>query len=122
MLGDISDMILATVELAIDAEINENVSGHILLLYEEDDTEEFTVDEGVITVTSSYGLSLSAGKMYVPFGVFTPTLSQTPLRLNLARRTNHDFWQRTGLSSSRYPWISLTDPLWRQQMTTRLMT
>jgi hypothetical protein len=41
---DSSDITLATVELGIDAKVNEHVKGHILFLYEEDETD-FDVDE-----------------------------------------------------------------------------
>jgi hypothetical protein len=82
---DSSDITLATVELEIDARINEWVSGHLLLLYEEDDTEDFTVDEGIITIgnTAKFPFYLSAGKMYVPFGNFESNMIQDPLTLEL---------------------------------------
>ncbi len=82
---DSSDITLATVELEIDAQINEWVNGHLLLLYEDDDTEDFTVDEGIITIgnTEKFPLYLSAGKMYVPFGNFESNMIQDPLTLEL---------------------------------------
>lgn len=79
---DSSDITLATVELGIDAKVNENVEGHILFLYEEDGTD-FDVDEGTITVTSPYGLYLTAGKMYVPFGMFNSHFITDPMTLDL---------------------------------------
>jgi len=66
--GDTSDIALATVELGLDAEINDRVSGHILMLYE--DGGDFTIDEGTITITAPYGAAFTGGKMYVPFGSF----------------------------------------------------
>ncbi len=82
---DSSDITLATVELEIDTRMNEWISGHLLLLYEEDDTEDFTVDEGIITIgnTEKFPLYLSAGKMYVPFGNFESNMIQDPLTLEL---------------------------------------
>jgi hypothetical protein len=82
---DSSDITLATVELEIDAQINEWVNGHLLLLYEDDETEEFTVDEAIITIgnTEKFPLYLSAGKMYVPFGNFESNMIQDPLTLEL---------------------------------------
>lgn len=77
-----SDIVLATVEIGIDAEINDKVSGHILLLWEEDDTP-LDVDEGTITLTAPYGLSLTAGKMYVPFGAFNSHFISDPFTLEL---------------------------------------
>jgi hypothetical protein len=79
---DSSDITLATVELGIDAKVNEHVEGHILFLYEEDETD-FDVDEGTITITSPYGLYLAAGKMYVPFGAFNSHFITDPLTLDL---------------------------------------
>ena len=79
---DESDIALATVEVGLDAEINDKVSGHILLLYE-DDGADFTVDEGYITLTAPYGLSLTAGRMYIPFGVFNSHFISDPLTLEL---------------------------------------
>lgn len=85
--NDDSDIALATVELGIDAKINENVEGHILFLYEEDtfgpENANVIVDEGTITITSSYGLSLTAGKMYVPFGMFNSHFITDPMTLDL---------------------------------------
>ncbi|MEE9614737.1 MAG: LbtU family siderophore porin [Thermodesulfobacteriota bacterium] len=81
--GDTSDIVLATMELAIDVEINEFVSGHILFLWEEDGTEPVDLDEGYITIASPYGLSLTAGKMYVPFGMFNSHFISDPQTLEL---------------------------------------
>ncbi|MCD6186195.1 MAG: LbtU family siderophore porin, partial [Deltaproteobacteria bacterium] len=82
---DSSDITLATVELELDAKINEWASGHLLFLYEDDDTEDFTVDEAIITIgnTEKFPLYLSAGKMYVPFGNFESNMIQDPLTLEL---------------------------------------
>lgn len=81
--GDSSDIVLATVEIRMDAKINNFVKGNVLLLYEEDDTEEFTVDEGTITVIGPFGEFLKAGKMYVPFGVFNSHFISDPQTLEL---------------------------------------
>ncbi|MCK4739333.1 MAG: LbtU family siderophore porin [Deltaproteobacteria bacterium] len=77
-----SDITLATVEVAIDAKINENVEGHILFLWEEDGGP-IALDEGTITINSSYGLSLTAGKQYVPFGNFESHFVSDPQTLEL---------------------------------------
>ncbi|MBE9535975.1 MAG: LbtU family siderophore porin [Proteobacteria bacterium] len=78
---DTSDITLSTVELGIDAKVNDNVEGHILFLYEDD--EDVVVDEGTITITSDYGISLTAGKMYVPFGMFNSHFITDPMTLDL---------------------------------------
>ncbi len=80
-----SDAALATMEFGIDAEINEYVSGHVLFLWEEDDTEPVDIDEGVITLTRGDGCPgyFSAGKMYVPFGNFASSMISDPLTLEI---------------------------------------
>ena len=81
---DSSDIVLATVELGIDAEITKHVSGHILFLYEEDDTD-LEVDEGIISINGEdvLPLYLNAGQMYVPFGNFESHMISDPLTLDL---------------------------------------
>ncbi len=74
-------IVAATAEIAIDAEINEHVNGHILLLWEEHDP--IHMDEATIEVTTPYGLVVTAGKMYVPFGVFNSNFVSDPLTLEL---------------------------------------
>jgi hypothetical protein len=81
--GDSSDITLATVELGLDVDINEYVKGHILMLWEEDSTDPIAMDEGTIIFSSPYGLTLTAGKMYVPFGVFSSHFISDPLTLEL---------------------------------------
>ncbi|NVM21797.1 MAG: LbtU family siderophore porin [Desulfobacterales bacterium] len=82
---DSSDIVLATVEVGFDAKVNEWVSGHILFLYEEDDTEPMDVDEGTITMRNPEVCpgSVTAGKMYLPFGNFETNMVSDPLTLEL---------------------------------------
>lgn len=79
------DIVLATVELGIDTDLNENISGHISLLYEEDETEPMDIDEGFITVHggSPFPWAIHAGKMYVPFGRYDTFFVSDPLTLEL---------------------------------------
>jgi hypothetical protein len=81
--GDTSDIVLATVQLGLDAEINERVTAHIQLLWEEDDTEPIDMDEGTITYQAPGNLSVIAGKMYIPFGVFNSHFISDPIVLEL---------------------------------------
>ena len=83
--NDESDIVLATVELGIDIDLHKYVSGHILLLWEEDDTEPVDLDEGFITLgnTEFFPVYLQAGKMYVPFGNFESNMISDPLTLEL---------------------------------------
>lgn len=80
-----SDITLATFEFSIDAELSDNIKGHTLLLWEEDDTEPLDLDEATITLggNNSYPIYLSAGKMYVPFGAFNSHFISDPLVLEL---------------------------------------
>uniref|UniRef100_UPI0033653002 LbtU family siderophore porin n=1 Tax=Candidatus Albibeggiatoa sp. nov. BB20 TaxID=3162723 RepID=UPI0033653002 len=81
---DSSDVTLATVELAIDAQIHKWVSGHVLFLFEEDATEELVVDVGYITIgnTDYSPLYLSAGRMYL-FGGYETNMISDPLTLDI---------------------------------------
>lgn len=75
---------LATVELGIDARLNANVDGHILVLHEDGDTEPWEVDEGTVTLHAKDNLVfLTAGRMYVPFGHFDSNMVSDPMTLEL---------------------------------------
>jgi len=81
-----SDLTLATVELTLDAEIVEGITGHLGLLWEEDDTETQNLDEGYITfgATEAIPFYAKAGKMYLPFGNFESAFIGDPLTLEMA--------------------------------------
>lgn len=80
-----SDLVLATVELGVEVSLNDYLSGHVLLLWEEDETEPVDVDEAVISLNGGERLPLyvNAGKMYVPFGRFESHFVSDPLTLEL---------------------------------------
>ncbi len=80
-----SDIALATVELGVDVNIAKHVGGHILFLWEEDDTEPVDVDEAFIILDGEdvVPLYLNAGKMYVPFGNFESHFISDPLTLEI---------------------------------------
>mgnify|MGYP000916669688 CR=1 FL=1 len=82
---DSSDIILSTVELGVDVDIAKHVSGHVLFLWEEDDTEPVDMDEGFITLDGEdiVPLYLTAGKMYVPFGNYETFFISDPLTLEI---------------------------------------
>lgn len=81
-----SDIALATVELAADAQLNKAVSGHLLFLYEDDQGDDnVLIDEAVITLHMPRSLLyVSAGRQYVPFGNFESMMVSDPLTLELA--------------------------------------
>jgi len=81
--GTTSDVTLATIEAGIDGEVNDHVKGHILLLWEEDTTDPLAIDEGTLTIQLKDGLSLTAGKMYLPFGAFNSHFVSDPQTLAL---------------------------------------
>src|SRR5690554_50427 len=70
--GETSDLQLATVELTADVEINENIAGHLTLLWEEEGTDNVEVDQAVIFLRHpvcfwSHYVTFTGGKMYLPF-------------------------------------------------------
>lgn len=75
-----SDIALATVELGLDASLNERVSAHVTFLYEEDATD-FGLDEGTISYGLNDTVSLTAGRMYVPFGRYDSFMVSDPQTL-----------------------------------------
>ena len=85
---DDSDLCLTTVELGIEAEVNEWLNAGVLLLYEDaasfagdDDETSVDLDEAIATIgnTEAYPLYFSAGKMYVPFGALLTHFPDDPL-------------------------------------------
>lgn len=91
---------LATVELAIDAKINQAVTANALILHE--DGEDFVLDQGTITVeTGTVPGKIVAGRFYVPFGVFESNLISDPLTLELGE-TQEAALQWTGERAGFY--------------------
>lgn len=80
-----SGVALATVELGIDASINEWTSANVLILHEDDAPDTWEVDEGGITIGKSgeYPYFVSVGRMYVPFGAYETRLVSDPLTLEI---------------------------------------
>lgn len=81
-----SDISLATVELMINAEIVDGISGYVALLWEEDASEESLLNEGYITfgATEEIPFYATMGKMYLPFGNFESAFISDPLTLEMA--------------------------------------
>jgi hypothetical protein len=83
-----SDLTLATVELGLEVQATDYLGGHILLLWEEGETDSIELDEAVITLTKPepiWGVtpSFTGGKMYLPFGKFNSYMITDPLTLDL---------------------------------------
>jgi len=75
-----SDLILATAQLGFGVEVSEQISGDLILLFEEG--ENFTLDEVAINLTNDY-LFGRFGLQYLPFGVFNSHFISDPLTLEL---------------------------------------
>ena len=79
-----SDLALTTVELAIEAEVNEWVSVETVLLYEDptfvNEESSLDVDEAIITIANSEvtPIFVKAGKMAVPFGAYLEHFPDDP--------------------------------------------
>jgi len=78
-----SDLVVATVELGMEAQIAENVSAIITALYEEDDTD-LEIDVAVLQFTDVAGFDITLGQDYLPFGSFDTHLVNDTLVLELA--------------------------------------
>ncbi len=82
--GSESDIILATVEFGIDAQLTDWVNAHVLFLYE-DGMDNPEVDEAIITIANldESPWLLAAGRMYVPFGNYDSNMVSDPLTLEI---------------------------------------
>ncbi len=79
---------LSTLELYLDAKVNEWVSGHVEIEYSDDeanDDNKMRIDEAYATLgnTGKFPLFLTLGKMYVPSGDFSSNMLQDPLTQTL---------------------------------------
>lgn len=78
-----SDVVVATAEIGIAAQINDWTAAEISLLYEEDDTP-IEVDVAIITIAPPDGdWFVTGGQQYVPFGSYETNLVSDPLTLEI---------------------------------------
>ncbi|MBK5940234.1 LbtU family siderophore porin [Halochromatium roseum] len=79
-----SDLVLATVELGIAAQVTDWVEAMASLLYEEDETD-LEVDLAMITIANPdvTPVFFTAGQFYVPFGAYETNLVSDPLTLEI---------------------------------------
>ena len=78
-----SDLAVATAELGISAQVNEQVSAEIVLLYEDGDSG-IDVDVAAITFApTDSGWFATAGRFYLPFGVYESQMVSDPLTLEI---------------------------------------
>ncbi len=69
-------------------DINENIAGHVSLLWEEDGSDKIEIDQAVIFLRHpvpfwSHYVTFAGGKMYLPFGNFDSAFISDPLTLEL---------------------------------------
>ena len=79
-----SDIVLATFELGIAAQVTEWVEAAASLLYEEDETD-LEVDVAFITIANfeASPVFFTGGQIYVPFGAYETNLVSDPLTLEI---------------------------------------
>lgn len=91
--SSVSDIVLATAELGLSGQVNDQISASITLLYEEDDTD-LEVDVAKLTFKpADTSWSVTAGQIYVPFGSYDTNMVSDPLTLEIgeARETAIQF-------------------------------
>ncbi len=82
---DESDALATTIEVGLDAKVNDWVNVHILSLFEAGGSTALDIDEGFITLGNieQSPLSLTIGRIYLPFGVYGSHFLSDPLTLKL---------------------------------------
>jgi hypothetical protein len=84
--AETGDITLATVALHLDAAPADWTQAHIVLLYEEgEEDDHVTIDEAFLTLgkPGAYPASLSAGRMYLPFGSYATNMISDTLPLEI---------------------------------------
>jgi len=82
-----------SVEAALEAEVNEYLSGEIVLTHDEGDPHIVNVDEALLSIevkdiVSSFTFALDAGKLYLPFGKFESAFVSDPFTADLGETRN----------------------------------
>ncbi len=81
--ADSSDIVLATAEIGMLAQINDITEAEIVLLYEDDGATSLDVDVARIGIAATEALNLDFGQMYVPFGSYATQMISDPLTLEI---------------------------------------
>ena len=105
-----SDIVGATVAIAIEANLSADTVAVVSFLYEEDDTP-FEVDEAFISHASGNS-TWTIGQIYLPFGTYETAMLNDPLTLEIAEtRETALLWQyqRGGLGLEAYGFNGDTD-------------
>lgn len=82
------DLRLSTIQIGLEAELTPWLGGHVIGLWEEEDTEPMVIDEAVLSLTSPWQIggqtpALHLGRQYLPFGRFDSAMISDPLTLEL---------------------------------------
>lgn len=78
-----SDVVLATAEIGISAQINSWVTAEVVFLYEEDDTDP-EVDVATVSIANpEASWFVVVGQQYLPFGSYETHLVSDPLTLEI---------------------------------------
>ena len=101
-----SDVSLATAELGIEASPQDWLTGFMLIKWEDED-DKMIVDEAHITLGSTDEIPyyLSAGKIYVPFGLFETMMISDPITLDIAETVDNTIqvgFEMKGIRSAVY--------------------
>ena len=104
---DSSDITLATMELGFEAALSEQVTGNLVLLWEEDATEPVDLDEATITLgrTETQPLFMVLGKTKAPFGTFETNMISDPMTLETAETSQSLIqagYDKNGIQVSAY--------------------
>lgn len=82
------DLRLSTLQIGLEAKLTPWLGGHVIGLWEEEDTEPMVVDEAVLSLLSHGQIegqtpALHLGRQYLPFGRFESAMISDPLILEL---------------------------------------
>jgi len=82
-----SDVSVATALVNFDAAVSDRVKGRIALLHEDGEDQDISIDEAYVELnrpkTAGGTLKVTAGRAYLPFGVFASEMVSDPLTLEL---------------------------------------
>lgn len=79
-----SDIAVASAEVGFVAQINNKVTGEVVLLHEAGEPDPIVVDIATITLSFTENFRVTTGKSYAPFGLFDSYMIADPLTLELA--------------------------------------
>ena len=107
-----SDIDLTTFDLGIDVTLSDSISAFGVMTWDSEE-DSFGLDEGgIVFGDTEEGLSLTVGRLYVPFGVFETSMVSDPLTLDLAETNEGSAvvgYSANGFSASAYVFNGVDD-------------